>query len=162
MPAIGNRLVLAQLRAVHAAVNAFPCVSDELSWGKADYWETPIEFMQHAGDCEDSGIIKYMTLRSLGVAAENMRVAVVTYSQPPLREAKQVASRAAPVADRPTLLPLTITRVYLGRFSGNAGMPARGPGRLAGALVGNKEGGGRKCCAVTGLAACFASAGRRS
>jgi predicted transglutaminase-like cysteine proteinase len=72
---------LRQLRVVNAAVNSFPYVSDDVNWGKLDYWETPIEFLQHAGDCEDFAITKYMTLRSLGLAAENMRVAVVTDTQ---------------------------------------------------------------------------------
>ena len=53
-----------------------------MNWGKADYyWETPIDFLQHAGDREDFAITKYMTLRSLGVASESTRVAVVTDSQ---------------------------------------------------------------------------------
>jgi len=72
---------LRQLGVVNAAVNSFPYVSDDVNWGKLDYWETPIEFLQHAGDCEDFAITKYMTLRSLGLAAENMRVAVVTDTQ---------------------------------------------------------------------------------
>jgi hypothetical protein len=49
--------------------------------GGSESLETPIDFLQHAGDCEDFAITKYMTRRSLGVAAESMRVAVVTDSQ---------------------------------------------------------------------------------
>lgn len=67
----------AQLRAVNAAVNAFPYVTDAANWGMADFWETPIEFLQRAGDCEDFAVAKYMALRALGVAVEDMRVAVV-------------------------------------------------------------------------------------
>ncbi len=67
----------AQLRAVNAAVNAFPYVTDAANWGMADFWETPIEFLQRAGDCEDFAVTKYMALRALGVAVEDMRVAVV-------------------------------------------------------------------------------------
>src|SRR5262245_47177706 len=71
----GDRL--AELRAVNAAVNAFPYVSDETNWGKIDFWETPIEFLHRAGDCEDFAVTKYMALRELGVASADMRVAVV-------------------------------------------------------------------------------------
>jgi predicted transglutaminase-like cysteine proteinase len=73
--AVGDRL--AELRAVNAAVNAFPYVSDEANWGKIDFWATPIEFLHRAGDCEDFAVTKYMALRELGVAADDMRVAVV-------------------------------------------------------------------------------------
>jgi predicted transglutaminase-like cysteine proteinase len=68
---------LAELRAVNAAVNAFPYVTDAENWGKTDFWETPLEFLQRAGDCEDFAVTKYMALRTLGVAVDDMRVAVV-------------------------------------------------------------------------------------
>jgi predicted transglutaminase-like cysteine proteinase len=71
------RDMLAQLSAVNAAVNAFPYVSDEANWGKIDFWETPVEFLHRAGDCEDFAVTKYMALRELGVAADAMRVVVV-------------------------------------------------------------------------------------
>jgi predicted transglutaminase-like cysteine proteinase len=71
----GDRL--AQLRAVNAAVNSYPYVSDATNWGKADFWETPMEFLQRAGDCEDFAVTKYMLLRALGVAVDDLRVTVV-------------------------------------------------------------------------------------
>ena len=71
----GDRMT--ELRAVDAAVNAFPYVSDAENWGRTDFWETPIEFLQHAGDCEDFAVTKYMALRALGVPVDDMRVAVV-------------------------------------------------------------------------------------
>jgi predicted transglutaminase-like cysteine proteinase len=71
----GDRL--AQLRAVNAAVNSYPYVSDATNWDKADFWETPMEFLQRAGDCEDFAVTKYMALRALGVAVDDMRVTVV-------------------------------------------------------------------------------------
>jgi predicted transglutaminase-like cysteine proteinase len=71
----GDRL--AQLRAVNTAVNAYPYISDVVNWGKADFWETPMEFLQRAGDCEDFAVTKYMLLRALGVAVDDMRVTVV-------------------------------------------------------------------------------------
>jgi predicted transglutaminase-like cysteine proteinase len=68
---------LKQLRTVNAAINTFPYVSDDANWGTVDFWETPIEFMHRAGDCEDFAVTKYMALRALGVAIDDMRIAVV-------------------------------------------------------------------------------------
>jgi predicted transglutaminase-like cysteine proteinase len=68
---------LAQLRSLNAAVNAFPYVTDAKNWGRTDFWETPTEFLRHGGDCEDYAVAKYMALRALGVAVDDMRVAVV-------------------------------------------------------------------------------------
>lgn len=46
-------------------------------FGEDDYWATPVEFLQRGGDCEDYAIIKYMTLRQLGFAPNDMKVAMV-------------------------------------------------------------------------------------
>lgn len=70
-----NRLAL--LRAVNAAINAFPYVTDAANWGRTDFWETPIEFIRHGGDCEDYAVSKYMALQALGVPVDDMRVVVV-------------------------------------------------------------------------------------
>jgi predicted transglutaminase-like cysteine proteinase len=67
----------AQLRSVNAAVNALPYVTDAVNWGRTDFWETPIEFLRHGGDCEDYAVAKYMALQALGVPVDDMRVAVV-------------------------------------------------------------------------------------
>lgn len=74
---LGDGDRLAQLRAVNTAINAFPYAADVVKWGRADFWETPIEFLRHGGDCEDYAIAKYMALQALGVAVADMRVAVV-------------------------------------------------------------------------------------
>jgi predicted transglutaminase-like cysteine proteinase len=65
------------LRSVNAAVNALPYVTDAVNWGRTDFWETPIEFLRHGGDCEDYAVAKYMALQALGVPVDDMRVAVV-------------------------------------------------------------------------------------
>lgn len=65
------------LRYVNSQWNAFPYVEDIVNWGRKDYWEAPYEFLQKSGDCEDYAIIKYMTLRQLGVPADDMRILVV-------------------------------------------------------------------------------------
>ena len=46
-------------------------------WGVMDYWETPAEFFQKSGDCEDFAIAKYFALRDLGFPASQMRIVVL-------------------------------------------------------------------------------------
>lgn len=41
------------------------------------HWSTLFEFMERGGDCEDFAAAKYFLLRSLGLAAERLRVVVV-------------------------------------------------------------------------------------
>jgi predicted transglutaminase-like cysteine proteinase len=57
--------------------NAHPYIIDQINWGMNDYWETPYEFMEINGDCEDYAISKYYSLRAAGVPAEKMRVIIV-------------------------------------------------------------------------------------
>ena len=44
---------------------------------KEDYWAIPMEFLKKSGDCEDYAIVKYFSLKELGVPAEDMRIVVV-------------------------------------------------------------------------------------
>ncbi len=62
---------------VNAMMNEVPYVEDQANWGVSDYWETPVEFLSRGGDCEDFAIAKYVSLRSLGVPEERLRVAIV-------------------------------------------------------------------------------------
>jgi predicted transglutaminase-like cysteine proteinase len=48
-----------------------------VNWGMEDYWETPYEFQEISGDCEDYAISKYYSLRAIGVPADRMRVIIV-------------------------------------------------------------------------------------
>lgn len=41
-----------------------------------DVWLAPAEFVAHGGDCEDYAIAKYLTLKALGVADDDMRIGV--------------------------------------------------------------------------------------
>src|SRR5450756_1139456 len=45
--------------------------------GVTDYWETPDEFFEHGGDCEDFALAKYAWLHSLGVPERRLRIAIV-------------------------------------------------------------------------------------
>ncbi|MBF0255432.1 MAG: transglutaminase-like cysteine peptidase [Gammaproteobacteria bacterium] len=49
-------------------------------WGVKDYWATPVETLGTGkGDCEDYAIAKYLSLRELGLADENLRISYVKY-----------------------------------------------------------------------------------
>ena len=66
-----------QLEAINDYVNKARYVRDWINWGVRDYWETPGEFFQKQGDCEDYAIVKYMTLRALGLKPAQMRIVVL-------------------------------------------------------------------------------------
>jgi predicted transglutaminase-like cysteine proteinase len=64
-------------RGVNDFVNEENYVTDQDNWHVSDYWETPVEFFQRGGDCEDFAIAKYVSLRMLGVPEERLRIAIV-------------------------------------------------------------------------------------
>ncbi|WP_298994255.1 transglutaminase-like cysteine peptidase [uncultured Desulfovibrio sp.] len=72
---LNNKMEL--LRYVNSFWNTWPYVEDIVNWGQEDYWEIPAEFLKKSGDCEDYSIIKYFTLKELGIPPESMRVVVV-------------------------------------------------------------------------------------
>lgn len=65
------------LRYVNSFWNTWPYKEDIVNWGVEDYWAIPAEFLKKSGDCEDYAIVKYFTLKELGIPAENMRIVVV-------------------------------------------------------------------------------------
>lgn len=66
-----------KLKKVNRFLNEEPYITDPENWGMPDYWETPYEFNLKDGDCEDYAISKYMSLKALGVPAEDMRIVVL-------------------------------------------------------------------------------------
>lgn len=51
---------------------------DSQIWNAPDYWATPLETIgKAAGDCEDFAIIKYFSLKELGIAPEKLRLSYV-------------------------------------------------------------------------------------
>lgn len=66
-----------QVDEVNWVINRSPYITDSELWGKSDYWATPKQFLANSGDCEDYAIMKYFTLRMLGVADARLRMAVV-------------------------------------------------------------------------------------
>lgn len=73
-----NAPVKRQLRLVNTFFNRVRFVSDIQHWGQEDYWATPVELLTtNGGDCEDFSIAKYLTLKSMGVPDEQMRIVYV-------------------------------------------------------------------------------------
>jgi len=64
-----------QLEAVNLAVNRFPYRDDFANWGRQDHWSPPQELFARGGDCEDFAIAKYLSLRALGYAADDLLLA---------------------------------------------------------------------------------------
>lgn len=67
----------AQVEAVNKFANDHPYVADLVNWGVEDYWETPREFLDRNGDCEDYAIVKFLSLRYLGFDNDALRIVVL-------------------------------------------------------------------------------------
>ncbi len=72
-----GRPPLDQMQAVNEFLNRWQYKTDEENYGQRDYWATPLEFLRRSGDCEDYAIAKYVSLRQLGFAAEDLRLVVL-------------------------------------------------------------------------------------
>ncbi|MEZ5933108.1 MAG: transglutaminase-like cysteine peptidase [Alphaproteobacteria bacterium] len=66
-----------QLKTVTRFVNQWRYRTDQYNYDQSDYWASPAEFFSRSGDCEDYAITKYVTLRQMGFAADQLRIAVV-------------------------------------------------------------------------------------
>lgn len=65
------------LRLVNSFWNSWPYREDQANWGKQDYWAAPAQFLKKSGDCEDYAIVKYFTLKELGIAPDSMRIVIL-------------------------------------------------------------------------------------
>lgn len=62
-----------KLDEVNRFTNKVSFTSDQIAWGKKDYWAKPVEFLgRDKGDCEDFVITKYFMLRKSGVPEEKL------------------------------------------------------------------------------------------
>ena len=62
-------------RAVNLSIRP---VDDGVQYGVADFWSTPLATLSAgAGDCEDYAIVKYVALRELGIAPDDLRILIV-------------------------------------------------------------------------------------
>ena len=68
---------MSQLDAVNRYMNEHRYIIDPRNWGVEDYWATALQFFDKDGDCEDYAIAKFMSLRALGWAPEDLRIVVV-------------------------------------------------------------------------------------
>lgn len=66
-----------QVEAVNRYLNTVPYLEDPINYGVPEYWATPSEHLSRQGDCEDYAIAKFLSLRELGFADKDLRVAVV-------------------------------------------------------------------------------------
>ncbi len=73
-----NAPIERQLRLTNSFFNRVRFVSDIRHWGEEDYWATPVELLTtNGGDCEDFSIAKYLTLKSMGVPDDQLRIVYV-------------------------------------------------------------------------------------
>lgn len=76
-----------RVQVVNDVLNRVPYVSAEGNWGDPAYWETPLEFLTHAGQCQDYANAKYLALAESGVPDSIMRFVVVRDRQQQLDHA---------------------------------------------------------------------------
>ncbi|MBL4740117.1 MAG: transglutaminase-like cysteine peptidase, partial [Sneathiella sp.] len=57
-------------------INKWRKISDFENYQKKDHWASPLEFMTNGGDSEDFAIMKYISLKELGISPSNMRIVV--------------------------------------------------------------------------------------
>jgi len=69
----------ARIGQINRAVNlAIRPVSDLVQYRVDDFWAAPLTTMRTgAGDCDDYAIVKYLALREVGIAPENIRLMIV-------------------------------------------------------------------------------------
>jgi predicted transglutaminase-like cysteine proteinase len=75
--ALQGKSLTEQMTGINDYANAYPYRNDIDIWGLSDYWESPKEFLARSGDCEDYSIIKFFSLRALGVPNDRLRLVVV-------------------------------------------------------------------------------------
>jgi predicted transglutaminase-like cysteine proteinase len=112
-----------QVVRVNAAFNRHPYVSSFQNWGEVSHWETPFEFLSKNGQCQDYAIAKFMMLRVLGVANENLRLVVLRDTALGLEHAVAVVSidgEALMLDNRiPRVVPVSQVHHYRPYYSTN-------------------------------------------
>lgn len=74
LQALQTRSEADKIEAVNRQVNRQLHFSEDRTlWRQGDYWATPEETLQRGrGDCEDYAILKYFSLRALGIAPDRL------------------------------------------------------------------------------------------
>ena len=66
-----------KLKKINDYMNKTRYIRDPINWGVKDYWETPGQFFDKFGDCEDYAIAKYLSLLAVGWDPSTLRIVVV-------------------------------------------------------------------------------------
>lgn len=61
---------------VNRKVNQRRYMSDDIIYGRSDYWASPQEFLERSGDCEDFALMKFASLLALGVDNKDIRLVI--------------------------------------------------------------------------------------
>jgi predicted transglutaminase-like cysteine proteinase len=69
--------VLERVARVNSTLNRVPYIPSVVNWRDRDHWETPFEFLQHGGQCEDFAIAKLVALAESGIDEGDLRLVVV-------------------------------------------------------------------------------------
>ncbi|MCR9214522.1 MAG: transglutaminase-like cysteine peptidase [Proteobacteria bacterium] len=64
------------IQEINRFLNSWKQTADFNQHGKDDHWSTPLEFISNGGDSEDIAIMKYVSLKELGLNPEAMRVVI--------------------------------------------------------------------------------------
>jgi len=65
-----------QIQQINRFLNSWRKRTDIENYAVNDYWATPLEFMENGGDSEDFSIMKYISLKELGIPPADMRIVV--------------------------------------------------------------------------------------
>lgn len=65
-----------KIREINRFINRWQKTSDQELYGEPDHWAAPMDFIQKGGDSEDFAIMKYVSLKELGIRADAMRIVV--------------------------------------------------------------------------------------
>lgn len=65
-----------QIFEINRFINKWQFKTDQENYKTAEYWASPLEFLVNGGDSEDYAIMKYFSLRELGIPVKDMRIVV--------------------------------------------------------------------------------------
>jgi predicted transglutaminase-like cysteine proteinase len=87
-------------------------VDDTVAWGKADYWATPLETMGRGqGDCEDFAIAKYVSLVSMGMHLDKLRLTYVRAQTGGISQAHMVLAYYPTPRSEPLILDNLVSEI---------------------------------------------------
>lgn len=106
----------AKVAGVQDYVNRWPYRTDLETYGRSDLWASPLQFLANAGDCEDFAIAKYVSLRRLGLAAEQLRIVVLEDTARRLAHAVLTVRLGGEILVLDNLAPAPLPQAQLGHY----------------------------------------------